>query len=644
MSRICGRLHRGRPVPWPSRLGTGAGLLSPVCGSVPVQALLLCLVSSTGHSADVMLPVDTRHVSVGGQIGKRIELTIRNNVLALDADRDFLAPFRKKESAGGYIGLGKLIETAARLAVHTGDEQVLALEKHLVSEALACQDRDGYLGMLRPDARMWGLWDLSEMAYLIQGLVMDHRLFGRRNSLEGARRLADYILRRWSAEPDRIPGGGHLTMHMAVVGLEPALLSIHEATGDPRHLDFCKEFRGLSQWNPRIVLGRWGHIEGHVYAYLCECLAQLRLYRIRQEPRLLEPARRAVDFLTTRDGLVITGACGDHECWHDSQEGTINLGETCATAYWVRLLDELLRMEGDPRYGDLMERVLYNTLFAAQSPDGRRIRYYTPLDGPRAYHESDTYCCPSNYRRIVAELPGMVYYRFGNGIAVNLYTSSTVRVGLDKGASLVMRQETGYPDSGEVLLEVDPSAPCRIPIRLRIPRWCTGAKASVNGKPVGVMMEEGGWLVLDREWASGDTIRLEIPISPRLVKGRKAQAGRVAVMRGPVVFCLNRALNESLEGTDPRLLVLDPSSLRESRRDGDFPYGPLSIKLRAWRPGAWYPAARADLSLVLTPFPDPAGVAVYFKVPNPEDPSFVEDELIGPGAPYTSSGTTKGFR
>ncbi len=70
-----------------------------------------------------------------------------------------------------------------------------------------------------------------------------------------------------------------------------------------------------------------------------------------------------------------------------------------------------------------MDRTIYNTLFAAQSPDGRRLRYYSPVEGPRVYFEGDTYCCPCNYRRIVAELPQMVYYQQENGVTVNLYTS-----------------------------------------------------------------------------------------------------------------------------------------------------------------------------------------------------------------------------
>ena len=88
---------------------------------------------------------------------------------------------------------------------------------------------------------MWALWDIHEMAYLIHGLLRDHELFGEKRSLEAAKKIADYIVTRWSAEPDRKPGGGEITVLMAITGLEPALLKLHEATGERRYLDFCVE-------------------------------------------------------------------------------------------------------------------------------------------------------------------------------------------------------------------------------------------------------------------------------------------------------------------------------------------------------------------------------------------------------------------
>ena len=601
-------------------------------------------------AGDQLLPVDIRNVALGGEVGRRIDVTIDNNLLVLDVDGDFLKPFQERVKSGGYVGLGKLIDAEVRLAVYSGNKDLLERKQYTVRQILATQEADGYIGMMAPEHRMWALWDIYEMAYLIYGLTMDYKFFDDEASLKGARGAADYIVKRWSAEPEKVPGDNGITEYMAVTGLENALLALHDATGDARYLDFCLGRRGLAEWDGPIVLGRWGQIQGHAYAYLCRSIAQVRLYRTRENEALLRPTRRAMDFLTKEDGLSITGTCGQHECWHDTQEGIANLGETCATAYLIRFLDELIRLEGDPRYGDLMERAIYNALFAAQSPDGRKIRYYSPFEGPRKYFDGDTYCCPCNYRRIIAELPGMVcyetvenpidtpacmrpggsleYHEPGKGLTINLYTPGTVRHTVE-GVPVTLTMETDYPSSGTVTIKVDPAKKLDFAVRLRIPKWCAEASIKVNGEPYDVPAKGGTFVqVCVHGWEPGDIITLEMPMALRLVKGRKAQAGRVAVMYGPQVFCLNPARNEALKGENLRALTLDPSSLSGPFPDDSVRPGGLMCKIKAWRTTSWYPHGRPEFELVLTEFPDPGGEAAYFHVPNPNDAVLVEDELV----------------
>jgi DUF1680 family protein len=594
--------------------------------ALPLALAIGCLAGVRCPAADAFQSLDLRQVKVAGEIGRRIDVTLSNNLLVLDADRDFLAPFQKKSQKGGYIGLGKLIDAAVRLAAYSGDSKALGLKRHLVDEAIHDQEADGYLGLMRPDARVWELWDIHEISYLIYALAADHRYFHEARSLQAARRLADYLLTRWSADPQRKPGAGGITVHMAVTGSENALLALHAQTGDARYLDFVREFRRLPEWQDRIVVGRWGQIEGHAYAHLCRTVAQLRLYRLSPDPRLLGASQRVVDFLTRRDGLVVTGACGDHECWHQSQQGTMNLGETCATAYLIRLYDELLRMRGESRYGDLMERSIYNALFAAQSPDGRRIRYYSPFDGPRVYWQGDTYCCPCNYRRIVAELPGLIYYQGGDGLTVNLYAASSAQLKLPGGVALTIRQKTDYPRSGQVAMEIEPARPARFALRLRVPRWCTAAKITVGGQPLAGRVEPGTFAVIDRTWQAGDRVSLDLAMPWRLVRGRQAQSGRVVILRGPMVYCLSRSRHPALAKMDLRLLTLDPKSLEGPVPDDALPGG-VACRVKAWGPGKWYPHAKPELNLTLTEFPDPAGEAAYFNVPNPNAAEIVDDEL-----------------
>jgi hypothetical protein len=203
-------------------------------------------------------PLGLQQVNLGGEIGRRIDVTIDNNFMKLDVDNDFLSPFLKKERDSGFVGVGMLIDAAAGLAAYSNDPKVVARKQYLIDTLLANREEDGYVGMMKPDARVWALWDIHEMAYIIQGLVRDYRLFGNDRSLQAAREVADYIINRWTAEPDRKPGGGSITVFMAVTGIEPAMLMLYAETACPRYLEFCTKFRKLQEWSGEIVIGRWG--------------------------------------------------------------------------------------------------------------------------------------------------------------------------------------------------------------------------------------------------------------------------------------------------------------------------------------------------------------------------------------------------
>ena len=310
------------------------------------------------------------------------------------------------------------------------------------------------------------------------------------------------------------------------------------------------------------------------------------------------------------------------------------VGETCATVYLIRLYDHLLQMDGNSQFGDLVERTIYNALFAAQSPDGRRLRYFLPLEGPREYFRVDTYCCPCNYRRGVSELPTLVYYRFGAGVAVNLYTPSQAAIDLAGGVSLKVRQETDYPTSGRVVVHLDPSQPAEFPLRLRIPRWCQKAAVAVNGQAWDKPIASGAFLTLDREWKAGDRVTLDMPMTWRLVLGRKMQAGYAAVMRGPIVYCLNPAQNAAIKAMpvgDLKELKIDPASMKELPGDNTVRSGAVVCQVRAEckKPGE---GGSAELTLKLTEFPDPDGKCTYFRLTDAKAAQADELFSVGDGA------------
>jgi len=592
-----------------------------VCAAALASAPLLC-------AAEEMKPLPQGAVSMRGEIGRRLQLTIEGNLLKLDVERDFLAPLKAKK--GDYVGVGILLDAASRLAAATGDERIKGLRDRVAKRLRESQDADGYIGYKPAAQRVWVMFDPDEVSQIMLGLVSHHRSTGDAASLSAARKLADFVIRTVRSNPARAAGG--LADVIYWICLDQAILSVYEATGDRGYVDFCTKDRKLPAWTGPIVLGRWGRIEGHVYGHLAKCLAQLRLYRATGDPRLLEPTRRAMDFLTRRNGMAITGAVGETECWHDSQDGAWHLGETCATTYLLHVLDELLRLDRASVHGDLMERAIYNTLFAAQSPDGRRIRYYTAFDGPRSYWDNDIYCCPNNFRRAMALLPELIYYRVDGGVAVNLYTASTAEIPLKDGLAVKVRQETDYPRSGKVTLHVETPKPASFPLWLRIPAWCAKPGVAVNGQPVGQPNAPGRFLVLSREWKAGDRVELDLPMTWRWVKGRQAQAGRVALMRGPLVYCLNPDGHKELAGKDLRQLTVLPQTLQGPTDDDRVRPGGLKTRVNGWKHDLWanIGVSKPDLAVELTEFPDAGGQATYFRVPNPQDACLVDDELLAP--------------
>ena len=420
-------------------------------------------------------------ITVGGEIGRRIEITIANNLLQLDIEHDFLAPLRKK--TGAFVGIGMLLNTMTRLAAFSGDQRVAFLRDNLVAALIQLQDPSGYIGTKAQEKRLWEAFDVDEVFQILSGLVAHYRLTRNAGSLAGATRLGRFVLNRFSTEPEEAAKERWLCDTLLFLGLELGLLDLYAVCNEKTFLDFCVQQRRLHLWRDPIVLGRWGKLEGHAYAYLVKCLAQLHLNRFAPDRKLFEQSHKLLDFLTQSNGMVITGAMSEWECWHNTQEGGWNLGETCASAYLIYLLDKLLRLEGDALYGDLMERIIYNTLFAAQSPDGRRLRYNTAFDGPRTYYEKDAYCCPNNYRLAVSRLPEFIYYPTRNGIRVNLYTDSIVRCRFPSGM-VTIEQTTNYPNSGLILLRIGVETPMRFALSLRLPRWCSTPEIVVAGKRV----------------------------------------------------------------------------------------------------------------------------------------------------------------
>jgi DUF1680 family protein len=573
---------------------------------------------------DQWKPLPYGNVKVAGEIGRRIDMTIDNNLKKLDLENVFLNSFRTKPAKGGFIGTGMLLDATVRFAAYTDSPEVVAIKNRIVDCLLENQQDDGYIGYFVEERHMWQAWDIHEMVYIITGLVSDYTVFGQKRSLDAAVKTADYILANWSGRPETFPD-------FFLLGIDKAMLSLYRHTGEERFREFGENKKPLTR-TPGIEKGRIPpKLQGHIFAYMAINEAQLDLYRMTADERLTKSVSDAMDFLTAHDGLSIIGGAGQEEYWTDDQDGEGEHAETCSTAYTIRICDNLLRLHGQSSYGDLMERSLYNALFAAQSTGGDKLRYFTPFEGERKYFHNTAYCCPNNFRRIVSELPLMIYYtKPEGGIALNLYTASSAHTAFDDGTKVNIEQITDYPSSGVVAVSLKLSKSKAFPLALRIPGYAKNVSIKVNGKPVDGEITAGEFFIISRTWKTGDRVELNIPMEFRLVAGRKRQSGRVAVMRGPMVYSFSRAANPSVDSNGNMnnqslgRIILDPASM-SLVADSTVRENGTACSIKAWKPVSsdW---RKADFELRLTEFADPDGIVTYFRIPGYSNAEV--DELI----------------
>ena len=514
-----------------------------------MKALLIAaLFALVASAADAQAPdcahnwrkIDLREIKVRGEIGRRIDLTIYGNLLKIELENQFLNHFRAKKLGGDSVGTGKLIEYAARFAAYTGDPEVLRLKNYVVDELLKTQDADGYIGCLREDSRLWGYWDLAETGFIILGLAVDHHYFGEKRSLAAAERAADYIIRNWHTMPEGWEDA-YISGTAAAVGLCWGMEMLYRETGNRRYLDFCTRERGLDKWYAPVTIGRAHGLYGHSATHLYQAIVQLE-FQSRPTPALRRVADEAAAFMLDGDGTLVSGACGLWECWTDDQSARTGIGETCSTAFQMRLWDLLVQCSDEPsaRWGDALERTMYNSLFGAQSKDGRKVRYYIPLEGERVYYPSDTYCCPNNFRRIMSELPEYLFYKSGDVLFANLYSECDLVTEL-AGGEVKVEERTSYPSDGRVKFTLDPGRQRRFGFAVRVPGWCESPTLVADGEMVAV--KPGTVATICREWKPGAKVVLELPMRLRVVAGRQRQSGRAAFLRGPVLYALNPVLN-----------------------------------------------------------------------------------------------------
>ena len=525
-------------------------------------------------TGDKLTPVRlTQQEMRGGEIDRRIMDLIYKNYMVLNLDRDWLDKFRKRSARGDtrnvYYGIGKVLDAGSLFAQYTRDPKVAQRTQYIIDQLRASRDPDGYLGFWNVETNNYQNvvnWILHEQEYINLALVRNYRTTGNPQSLADARVMADYIMRTFPANDKgqhSIPAG------TSIAGITEGFVELYRVTGDKKYLEFARNLQYEPHWYYLKPFDAWekniSKAHYHVYVMLSHMFPDTELYRLVGGDDYLRKSLWMKQELLERGrgGLLVTGSTSEGEHFTYNQNGAGMIEESCVTAYFLRWIDSLMRLEGDMRYGDIMERTVYNALFGAQSPDGRHICYFTPFTGKRSFQSGDTFCCNGNFRRAVAELPEKVYYRSQDGaIALNLFTSSDKKFDVN-GKAVQIKEETGYPNSGEIKLTFTCSEPVEFAFRFRTPRWAERIECAVGDLPCASTKSQLGYAEIKRLWKSGDTLTISMPLNWRFVRGRMIQEGRVALMRGPVLFTFSEKLNAEVLKKCPQLrdLVLDPASI-----------------------------------------------------------------------------------
>jgi len=490
-------------------------------------------------------------VRLTGWVGLRVDGNAANRLENIDTER-LLEGYRRRPGRQSWDGehVGKWLHAATLAWVNTGAPALRAKLDHTVIELAKCQLPDGYLGTYL-DKDRWTHWDVWAHKYNLIGLLTYMRYTGNLEPLSTCRRMADLLCSTFGDNPgqrDLVTAGHHAGMAPTSV-LEPMVL-LYRFTGEPRYLDFCKYIlRSWEQPNGPHIVSRLLELKrvdkvGNAKAYeMLSCLnGLLEYYRtVGGDRRLLDACLNAWQDIVDKR-LYLTGAASYREHFHDDHDlpNINNVGETCVTVTWLQFNAQLLRLTGEARFAEQLERVVLNQLLGAQRPDCAAWGYYVQMEGTKPYSATlDGHCCLSSGPRGVALVPTFAVTTDTDGAVINLYDAGAAWLTLRDGTPLTLTIETRYPADGRIRITVEPAAPRQFPVKLRLPTWSRDTSIT---PPAGKRTGQDGYAVLRRTWKPGDVIELKLNVEPRVVVGDHLNLGKAAVLYGPLVLAADESL------------------------------------------------------------------------------------------------------
>jgi DUF1680 family protein len=518
--------------------------------------------------SDLLKPSGTAHLT--GYIGKKLDLSFENRILAQDADR-LVEPFRNRTELTCWQSefWGKWFTSAVLAYRYRSEPRLKDVLDRTVSQLIATQSADGYIGNYAVDKHL-EKWDIWGRKYCMLGLLAYFDLTKDPKALLAASKVADHLMNELSTKNMLIvKKGSHKGMAASSV-LEPVCL-LYARTGEKRYLDFAEEI--VRQWEtpdgPQLISKAdtdvasrfpvptpqewYGPNQGSKAYEMMSCYeGLLELYRLTGKNIYREAVEKTWQNIHDTE-INIAGSGSARECWYGGAKlqtlGIIHPQETCVTATWIKLSQQLLRLTGESKYADAIEISYYNALLGAMKPDGSAWAYYSPLSGYRIVREEQckmgTNCCNASGPRGLFTFPLTAVMSSKDGVKVNFFANGMYDLETPGKQMLHISQETEYPVNEQVILKIDLPKPEEMTIRIRIPEWSRKTVLKVNGEIVQDLMP-GSDAVLQRKWSSQDVISLSLDLRSRLISAGKMPE-YLAIMRGPILLARDSRMSDLVQ-------------------------------------------------------------------------------------------------
>ncbi|MBO9619481.1 MAG: glycoside hydrolase family 127 protein [Niabella sp.] len=529
-----------------------------------------------------------------GYIGNRIDRCIRNGILRTD-ENYLVEPFRHKDEQRQWQSefWGKWFTSAADAYRYTKDKQLFEKLKQATSGLLATQQADGYIGNYAPAWRL-KQWDIWGMKYCLLGLLDYYDLTKDKITLAAMKKLADYAIGAIKKSDQPFYRMGNYKGMAAASILEP-VVRLYKVTKEERYLDFANYI--IDSWKApqsaqlitkaldQIPVGKrfplpasWYGPENGEKAYeMMSCYEGVaELYRVTGKKEYLDAVLNAANSIRSSE-IMITGSGASMECWFGGEAlqsvPTKHTMEACVTVTWLKLCLQLLRITGDGKWANEIERSYYNALLGAMKPDGSTWSKYIGMEGVKLLGEDQcgmtTNCCIANGPRGIMLATKEALLTGRNAVAVNFYTTLKASLLLDnnKNRPVELELKTEYPLSNKVQIIVAPGKASAFALLLRMPEWSPQFTVTINGEKVNPVINEG-YAKLDRKWTKRDVVEIEFTMELRPFRV-KSDPWHFALLYGPLVLAADGRYQEApFYEAYNRIDKLKAGSIAASKHDG----------------------------------------------------------------------------